>query len=392
MNLRRFRSGFTLIELLVVIAIIAILIALLLPAVQQAREAARRAACQNNLKQIALALHNYHDTHRIFPPGMIATLFFPNVIGGGSDTDRRYADPVEALTKFTFEDGLPYQGTSWMLQILPFVEQGNVYNEWNFRRNLLDNGDILLNPNLLLEEAPPLTEIPVYYCPSRRQQMDAQRFRRVIRVRDVQRDIEWTKGGNDYAACIGSSIGWTLDADVNNHRGTWHLTSDQLEFEQVNDPDLEAGVIPGNSSLPNKFDLGMFYVNSNTGMHTVEDGTSNVIMIGERMLLNCDDLLLRLDDDDPDDDIDDELCDPTDDRVDIELSSDGWAWGGDATLFSTREGINKGTHFDNAGSEHAGGAQFGLADGSVRFINENIDLRTFRNLGNMGNELPVSEF
>ncbi|ADG65925.1 protein of unknown function DUF1559 [Planctopirus limnophila DSM 3776] len=96
------RSGFTLIELLVVIAIIAILIALLLPAVQQAREAARRTQCKNNLKQVGLAMHNYHDTHNTFPPGNIRGALN---VGHGP--------------------------TAWV-HILPYVDQAPQYNRVNF--------------------------------------------------------------------------------------------------------------------------------------------------------------------------------------------------------------------------------------------------------------------
>ena len=94
-------KGFTLIELLVVIAIIAVLIALLLPAVQQAREAARRTQCRNNLHQIGLALHNYHDTHSCFPPGVVS----------GTVTCQYH---------------------SWMTMILPFVDESALYNAYNF--------------------------------------------------------------------------------------------------------------------------------------------------------------------------------------------------------------------------------------------------------------------
>ena len=104
--MKKNRRGFTLIELLVVIAIIAILIALLLPAVQQAREAARRSQCKNNLKQIGLALHNYHDTHRTFPPGFVAQETAP--VGDAS------------------KDG--FGNWAWGAFILPFMDQASLYN------------------------------------------------------------------------------------------------------------------------------------------------------------------------------------------------------------------------------------------------------------------------
>ncbi|MDQ3331057.1 MAG: DUF1559 domain-containing protein, partial [Planctomycetota bacterium] len=134
----RRRLGFTLIELLVVIAIIAVLIALLLPAVQQAREAARRSQCLNNLKQIGLALHNYHDTHLAFPPGWIGA----DQVTGAHD--------VEGMNGF-----------GWGTMVLPYVEQNNLYQQFRFPLSIVD--DVVgppTNKSLLA------TKIPVFECPS----------------------------------------------------------------------------------------------------------------------------------------------------------------------------------------------------------------------------------
>jgi prepilin-type N-terminal cleavage/methylation domain-containing protein len=124
-RIRMKRTGFTLIELLVVIAIIAILIGLLVPAVQKVREAAARTQCVNNLKQIGLAFHNYHDTMKQFP-------------NAGSD------GPNQSCCNATSR-----VGWTWMFHITPYIDQGNVFN----------------NPS---DSAVAQTAIPLYYCPSRR--------------------------------------------------------------------------------------------------------------------------------------------------------------------------------------------------------------------------------
>ena len=128
------KRGFTLIELLVVIAIIAILIALLLPAVQQAREAARRTSCRNNLKQIGIALHNYHDVFGTFPPGYIAE---------GVTAD----DGVGAETG---------SGFAWSTLLLPYLEQPAVFQGLDFNENSTDPNNVLMG----------LTPLSVYICAS----------------------------------------------------------------------------------------------------------------------------------------------------------------------------------------------------------------------------------
>jgi prepilin-type N-terminal cleavage/methylation domain-containing protein len=120
------RRGFTLVELLVVIAIIGVLVSLLLPAVQAAREAARRMKCQNNMKQLGLALHNYHDTFLVLPPGAIKS-----------------------------------NQTSWHAFILPFIEQKNLYDQFTFNQGAYNSGT-----NQVGRGANGLVKIPGYLCPS----------------------------------------------------------------------------------------------------------------------------------------------------------------------------------------------------------------------------------
>lgn len=168
--------GFTLIELLVVIAIIAILIALLLPAVQQAREAARRSTCKNNMKQIGLAFHNYHDSYGCFAPAYIL------------DTSN-------------------FNAHSWGAMILPYLDQAPLYNQFNFNAPFF-------SPNSSLghtydNTTPSRTQVPVFNCPSTPGGPRINDFTLPGAAVGLPFDIQWSVASSDYRSVNGLLGAWT---------------------------------------------------------------------------------------------------------------------------------------------------------------------------------------
>jgi prepilin-type N-terminal cleavage/methylation domain-containing protein/prepilin-type processing-associated H-X9-DG protein len=177
----RQKHGFTLIELLVVIAIIAILIALLLPAVQQAREAARRTQCKNNLKQIGLALHNYHDTFSAFPAAAYRDC---NGRGGGCGPGHRRASTSR------------FPGWGWSTMLLPYVEQTALYNS-------LQIGQLTVTNHISQDVTPLQTVLSVFRCASDAGPPvnDRSMFRRASQPVVVE---AFDPATSNYVACFGS--------------------------------------------------------------------------------------------------------------------------------------------------------------------------------------------
>lgn len=176
--------AFTLVELLVVIAVIGILVALLLPAVQAAREAARRMQCTNNLKQMGIALHNYHDVHRVFPPSYVIQP------GGGG-----VHGPPDPITR----DAGP--GWAWGALLLPFVDQEPLHNQLNFSRPCWDAS----------QQPFVQARLDLHLCPS------ATGTEGPTQVEDVNGAVLATFGRSCYVANVGQEEPWGYTID--DYRG-----------------------------------------------------------------------------------------------------------------------------------------------------------------------------
>jgi prepilin-type N-terminal cleavage/methylation domain-containing protein len=300
------KRGFTLIELLVVIAIIAILVALLLPAVQQAREAARRTQCKNNLKQIGLALHNYHDTYDTFPFGN------------------------RGMTDWNMKNS-----TNWRSMILPYLDQAPVYNQLNF-----EDGNFAANSYAGNEVLIGL-KLDVFLCPSS-----------------------------------------TIDP-FDNSENTWSNTMKGLNHQYVG----IAGAAPPVQGLNDGWrdcghgwscNSGLLVSNEVFKMRDAKDGTSNTMIISEQSgytngrVLNANYYggwhgARHLN------------------SLKASSCSDLWQAGTTCVRFApnsdiVQTGANETKYRNNTviNSEHVGGLQVLLADGSARFMSENIDFDTLK--------------
>ncbi|QDV29662.1 Type II secretion system protein G precursor [Planctopirus ephydatiae] len=342
------KSGFTLIELLVVIAIIAILIALLLPAVQQAREAARRTQCRNNLKQLGLALHNYHDNSLVFPPGHIG---FNNA-----------AAPS-------------FQGFAWSTMILPFVDQAPLYNVLSNRFSSSVPYSTAVTP-----VAPTAAEVAAIATPFAAMRCPSDVGSNLVNAQAVS----GTTASAPYANAVGRS-------NYPGVAGVWLITTAT--------PNTWSGLEIASTTTANWTAAnfrGIFAPNSRVGIRDMTDGTSNCIVVGERCSpatetattvgmatwVSCFDQAT-----------DAGRASAYGDaaqRINVNVASGtvvNTAGATTAITFNGPRGQNWGFS-----SLHTGGAHFLLGDGTVKFISENIDITIYRNLARVNDGNVIGEF
>ena len=347
MTLRRLRAAFTLIELLVVIAIIAVLIALLLPAVQQAREAARRSQCKNNLKQIGLAMHNYHDVANCLPISMSWGRTEP-----ANNWDRRQA----------FSD---------KVYMLPYLDQAPMYNKTNFN-------DFPWNPWNTGSNLPQSARLPVFNCPSNANVNDngsAGNFNYAINVGVVNfstDNINVVSGTNGRHNGFASYTNWPGESDP------------RVNFAQVTDglsnsvAYSEFGMVPCNTASTGRKTMQL---------HTWSEpgGANPHRTVRDHCLANVGHI---------------------NDCGRHGLRGSSWAssfigYGGayshnmnpnEKPCFATNQGDWRGSTVMSASSFHTGGVHALLGDGSVRFISENIDYNTWTALGTRNGGETVGEF
>ncbi|MGQ9576188.1 MAG: DUF1559 domain-containing protein [Thermoguttaceae bacterium] len=313
------RTAFTLVELLVVIAIIGILIALLLPAVQAAREAARRTHCSNNLKQLTLAFHNHLDQYKVFPSGGWGWWSHPTFING---------QPAVGAQ----------QRAGWGYQVLPFIEQQNVW----LGKGAQTHSDPTTQ-DVLRAVVAESTPIATFYCPSRRSPVtlawEGESESSDWYTDPLQLpDYKYKHAQTDYA---GSSLNdWT---EWPPGSGWWHYY--QWGLGMIRRVDINPKTVPPTTEAD------------------IKDGLSNTFCLGEKQMS----LRLASSAMQPDDN---------------EGYTSGWDW----DVMRQTERLPEPDcpdcdHDSNFGSSHPSGLNMSMGDGSVRFIPYNIDFNVWRYLG-----------
>ena len=304
------RKAFTLVELLVVIAIIGILIALLLPAVQAAREAARRSQCSNNLKQLGLGLHNYHDSHLTLPAGSFASPPTGTIAG----RPRRTAFPL----------------------LLPYIEQGPLHALWVMNSNTWDFTPT--GPNAALVDE----VIPGLVCPS-----DGHADNPKPRPPAATWAGPFVAATN-YGLMVGQRLG---DATATVAKGVFAFDK-PTRFRDIFDGTSNT-VAMAELLMGSNLDYRGWWINGNVGSAFV------CTMTGPNSALN--DVFYP----------DPNVCVEGDGVTDDPLNN----------LPCEQGSTDFDTHWVASRSRHPGGAQAMLADGSVRFVSETVDITTWRYLG-----------